>query len=52
MNSQKARILNHLAWLLALAILLAPDVDAQRKIKGDEAMNSPLKSRTFSGLKW
>ena len=44
--------MKHLVWLLVLAIVLVPDVDAQKKKKGDQSESDSLKSSTFSGLKW
>ena len=43
----------HFVWLLLLGVVLVPDLDAQRKNRGDEdASKDSLKSSTFSGLKW
>ncbi|MCK4750907.1 MAG: hypothetical protein KAT15_27805, partial [Bacteroidales bacterium] len=44
--------MKHLAFLLALVFILLPEVDAQKKKKGNETKSDSLKSSTFSGLKW
>jgi len=44
--------MKHLVCLLALALILIPHVEAQKKKKGTETKTDSLKSSTFSGLKW
>jgi photosystem II stability/assembly factor-like uncharacterized protein len=52
MNKSNTRMLKHLACLLAVAVLLMPDADAQKKKQGTDTKTDSLKSSTFSGLKW
>ncbi len=44
--------MKHLVWMLVLAIVLVPGVEAKKKEKGSKSESDSLKSSTFSGLKW
>ena len=53
MKKSGFNIVQKLAWLLVLGVILVPNLDAQKKKKGDDdAKSDSLKSSTFSGLKW
>ena len=47
MKNCKYKKMKHLAWFIALAIILAPEMDAQKK-KETSAKSDSLKSITFS----
>ena len=51
MINKKIRVARHLAWLLVLAAVLVPDLQAQKK-NDEDVKSDSLKSSTFSGLKW
>ncbi len=52
MKIKKMRKMKHLVWMLALTIILTPNLNAQKNKKGNEPKSDSLKSSTFSGLKW